>query len=184
MARAHLPSQSSESGAMNGVLATDCTERNDPYTRPTHAGLQTRPRGPHSPRNGKRTRGTRAKTAASLTCLLFIRRTSSRKSRDSMVRWRTRQPAAKKKRQNHREEPLPHGPDSQRTGRPDACTSASGAGANEAPPLRCEDRTKKDSRALRTARGPGPATGESPELTFGGREPAEARFPCSARGCS
>lgn len=123
------------------------------------------------------------KTAVSLTCLLFIRRTSSRKSRDSMVRWRTRQPAAKKKRQNHREEPLPHGPDSQWTRPPDACTSASGAGAKETPPLRCKNQTKKDSRALRTARGPGLATGGS-QLTFGGREPAKTRFPCSARGCS
>ena len=84
------------------------------------------------------------KTAASLTCLLFIRRTSSRKSIDSMVRWRTRQPAAKKKRQNHREEPLPHGPDSQWTGPPRRLhfRFRGGSKRNPAPSLQRPDKER------------------------------------------
>lgn len=139
-------------GAKRSWLPIDCKERNDPYRQPTHAGPQSRPevrgppataKGPEEPRQRER--------AASLTCLLFIRRTSSRKSRDSMVSWRARQLAAKRARQNHREGPLQHGPGSPWTEPPDACTSASGAGAGEAPPFCAENGQRLTFEPPRTA---------------------------------
>lgn len=122
IAKARFPSGSPESGAVNGgkeALATDCKERNDPYRRPTHAGPPPGPEVCGAPQRQNDQR-TPAKREANLTCLLFIRRTSSKKSRDSMVRCSERQPAAKRARWTRREEPLLHWPGSQWTGPSDA----------------------------------------------------------------
>lgn len=97
-----------------------------------------------------------------------------------MVRWRMRQLAAKRARQNYREEPLPHGPGSQWTEPPDACTSASGEGAGAAPPFSAENGQRMTCEPPRTAQG----LASPKDLAFSGGEPAEGRFLCSARAAA
>lgn len=120
--------------------------------RPTQA-LNPAQRSAGPPQRQRDQRNPGRERAASLTCLLFIRRTSSRKSRDSMVSWIARQLAAKRARQNHREGPLQHWPGSPWTEPPDACTSASGAGAGEAPPFCAENGQRMTCEPPRTAQG-------------------------------
>lgn len=87
--------------------------------------------------------------AANLTCRLFIRRTSSKKSRDSMARPVRGTRAAERARSDQQAERLAHRPGSHWTGSRGARTSASGAGTGSPSPpslprpaRRCGEQTK------------------------------------------
>lgn len=113
--------------------------------------------------------------AANLTCRLFIRRTSSKKSRDSMARPARGTRAAERARSDQKTERLAHRPGSHWTGPRGARTSASGAGTGSpSPPLPAPPRAslRRADKGTRDS----PNLVSRPRLAAGGRSHAGPRL--------
>lgn len=175
-------------------LASDSAQRDgmtkvsDPL-RPSHRDPQVRRIPKRQRQRDERSPGKQK--AANLTCRLFIRRTSSKKSRDSMVVLARGTRARDRTRRDRRAERQAPGPSSHWTGPRRAPTSASGAGTDAPRPFAAESG-QRDSRPSYSSLSatpdlarwgrPEPTSAFSPAAPHGGVDPGvREEVPCNLR---